>query len=142
MTVGARFSVPVQTDSGGPSNLLYNGYRVFPGGKERPGRDADPLPPSSSWSWKSRAIPLLSLWAVRPVQSLSACTRMQFTLTLLDTYKIHNLRVGLSKPRSISSNLLRLIIKNELLVLVLKFQITEIIRSYIQWLLFCFLWRL
>jgi hypothetical protein len=26
------------------------------------------------WSWKSRAIPLLSLWAVRPVQSLSACT--------------------------------------------------------------------
>ena len=26
--------------------LLHNGYRVFPGGKERPGRDADPLPPS------------------------------------------------------------------------------------------------
>jgi len=27
--------------------LLYNGYRVFPGGKERLGRDADP-PHSSS----------------------------------------------------------------------------------------------
>jgi hypothetical protein len=27
-----------------------------------------------SWSWKRRAIPLLPLWAVRPVQSLSACT--------------------------------------------------------------------
>jgi hypothetical protein len=26
------------------------------------------------WSWKSRAIPLLPLWAVRLVQSLSACT--------------------------------------------------------------------
>ena len=26
----------------------YNGYRVFPGGKERPGRDADPSPPSSA----------------------------------------------------------------------------------------------
>ena len=26
----------------GPPSLLYNGYRVFPGGKERPGRDADP----------------------------------------------------------------------------------------------------
>jgi len=26
----------------GPPRLLYNGYRVFPGGKERPGRDADP----------------------------------------------------------------------------------------------------
>ena len=28
------------------------------------------------WSRKSRAIPLLPLWAVRPVQSLSACTRI------------------------------------------------------------------
>ena len=32
----------------GPHSLLYNGYRVFPGGKERPGRDADPSPPSSA----------------------------------------------------------------------------------------------
>jgi hypothetical protein len=31
----------------GPPSLLYNGYRVFPGGKVRPGRDADPSPPSS-----------------------------------------------------------------------------------------------
>jgi len=31
------------------------------------------------WSRKSGAIPLLSLWAVRPVQSLSACTRVHFT---------------------------------------------------------------
>jgi hypothetical protein len=30
----------------GPSSLLYNGYRVLPGGKERPGRDADPSTPS------------------------------------------------------------------------------------------------
>ena len=29
-------------------SLLYNGYRVFPGGKERPGRDADSSPPSSA----------------------------------------------------------------------------------------------
>ena len=34
------------------------------------------------WSRKSRAIPLLPLWAVRPVQSLSACTRVHFTLPL------------------------------------------------------------
>ena len=32
----------------GPPSLLYNGYRVFPGGKERPGRDVDPSPPSSA----------------------------------------------------------------------------------------------
>jgi len=30
----------------------------------------------------STAIPLLPLWAVRPVQSLSACTRMQFIFFL------------------------------------------------------------
>jgi len=32
----------------GPPSLLYNGYRVFPGGKLRPGRDTDPSPPSSA----------------------------------------------------------------------------------------------
>jgi len=32
----------------GSLSLLYNGYRVFSGGKERPGRDADPSPPSSA----------------------------------------------------------------------------------------------
>jgi hypothetical protein len=30
-----------------PPSLLYNGYRVFPVGKERPGRDAEPSPTSS-----------------------------------------------------------------------------------------------
>ena len=60
----------------GPPSLLYNGYQVFPRGKERPGRDTDLLVP---WSRKGRAIPLLPLWAVRPVQSLSACTGMHFT---------------------------------------------------------------
>jgi hypothetical protein len=29
----------------GPLSLLYNEYRVFPGGRKRPGRDADPSPP-------------------------------------------------------------------------------------------------
>ena len=32
----------------GPPSLLYNGYRVFAGGKERPRRDADPSAPSSA----------------------------------------------------------------------------------------------
>ena len=31
----------------GPLSLLYNGYRVFPEGKVRPGRAADHSPPSS-----------------------------------------------------------------------------------------------
>jgi len=32
----------------GPHSLLYNGYRLFPGGKERPGREANLSPPSSA----------------------------------------------------------------------------------------------
>ena len=32
----------------GQPSLLYNGYLVFPGDKERPGRYADPSPPSSA----------------------------------------------------------------------------------------------
>ena len=40
----ARFSA-VQA---GPPRLLHDGYRVFPRGKKRPGRDADPSPPSSA----------------------------------------------------------------------------------------------
>jgi hypothetical protein len=78
-------------------------------GKERLGLHADPSPPSSAVGHErvelylyssygpnglyrasvpvqwctlpySRAIPLLPLWAVRPVQSLSACKRVHFTL--------------------------------------------------------------
>jgi hypothetical protein len=44
---GARFSAPVQTGPG-PHILLYNEYRVFPGGKVRPGREADPSLPSTA----------------------------------------------------------------------------------------------
>ena len=38
-----------------------------------------PFPLLVPWSRKIRAIPLLPLWAVRPVQSLSACTRVHLT---------------------------------------------------------------
>ena len=67
--------------SWGPPSLLYSGYRVFPGGNEQPGRDTDPTPPSSVMVISGGAIPLLPLWAVWPVQNLSACTRVHFTFT-------------------------------------------------------------
>jgi len=46
--VRASFFAPVQTGFGAHPAILYNGYLVFPGDKERPGRDADPSPPSSA----------------------------------------------------------------------------------------------
>jgi len=66
----------------GSRSLLYNGYQVFPGSKEWLGRDAGPSPPSSAVvKERVELLPLLPLWAVRPVQSLGACTRVTFTFT-------------------------------------------------------------
>jgi len=46
--VGGEIFRTCQDRPWGPPGLLYNGYRVFPRGKDRPGRDADPSPPSSA----------------------------------------------------------------------------------------------
>ena len=59
----------------GPPSLLYNGYRTFSGVKSGRGVTLTSHPLLITWSRKGRAISLLPLWAVRPVQSLSDCTR-------------------------------------------------------------------
>jgi len=46
----------------GPPSLLYKGYRVFPEGKERPGRDTDPSPPSSAVGHERAELYLYSLY--------------------------------------------------------------------------------
>jgi len=46
--VGLRFSVPVQASPGAHPASYTMGNGVFPGGKEWPGHDADPSPPSSA----------------------------------------------------------------------------------------------
>ena len=55
------------------------GTGCFPGVKSCLGVTLTPHPLLVRSSWKGRAIPLPPLWAVRPVQSLSACTRVNFT---------------------------------------------------------------
>ena len=78
--MGARFSAPVQTGPEAHPASCTMGTGSFPGVKSGRGVMLTPhllLPP---WSKKGRAIPLFPLWAVRPVQSLSACTRVRFTL--------------------------------------------------------------
>ena len=57
----------------------------FPGVKNGRGVTT-PHPLLVPWSRKGRAIPLLPLRAVRPVQSLSACTRVHFSLPFYITY--------------------------------------------------------
>jgi hypothetical protein len=56
-----RFSV-LPDRSWGPPNLLYNGYRVFPGGKVRPGRAADHTPPSSVEVLEEQSYTSTRLW--------------------------------------------------------------------------------
>ena len=55
----------------GPPSLLYNWYRVFPGGKERPGRDADPSPLSSAVVMNGKS------YASTPPMGRTACTEPQ-----------------------------------------------------------------
>ena len=75
--VETRFSTPVQTGPGAHPASCTIGIGSFPRVKSVRGVTLTPL--VLSWSRKSRAIPLLLLWAVRPVQSLSACTSVHFT---------------------------------------------------------------
>ena len=81
--MGARFSALVQTGPGAHPACYTVGTVSFLGVKSCRGVSPTPHPLLVSWSRKSRAIPLLPLWAVRPVQSLSACTRVHFTFFYL-----------------------------------------------------------
>jgi hypothetical protein len=58
------------------------GTGSYSGVKSGRGLTLTPLPHLVPWSWKSRAMPLLPLCSVRPLQILSACTWVHFTLTL------------------------------------------------------------
>ena len=82
--MGVRFSAPVQPGPGAHSTSCTMGTGSFPGVKSGRGVTLTTHPLLVSWSRKGRAIPLLLLWVVRPVQSLSACTRVTFTFTHSD----------------------------------------------------------
>jgi hypothetical protein len=78
----ARFSAPVQTSPGAHPASCTMGTRSLPGVESSRGMTLTSHPLLVSWSQKGRAIPLLPLRAVWPVQSLSACTRVHFTFYL------------------------------------------------------------
>jgi len=79
--IGARFSAPVRTGPGAHPASCTMGTGSIPGVKSGQGVTLISHPLLVPWSRKSRAIPLLPLWAIQPVQSLTACTRAHFTLT-------------------------------------------------------------
>jgi len=83
--VGAKFFAPVLTGPGAHPASCTMGTGSFPGVKSGRGVTLTTYPLLVPWSWKGTAIPLLPLWAVRPVQSLSTCKRVHFTDIIYQT---------------------------------------------------------
>jgi len=77
--VVARFCAPVQTGPGAHPASCTIDTGSFPGVKSGRNVTLTLNPVLVPWSWKSRAIPLLPLWAIRPVLNLSTCTKVHFT---------------------------------------------------------------
>ena len=75
-----------------PPSLLYNVYRVFPEGKERPGRDADPSPPSSAVGHERVELYLYSFYG--PYGLYRASVPVQgCTLPFSFTYRMYKLLI-------------------------------------------------
>jgi hypothetical protein len=80
--VGARFSAAVQTGPGAHPASCTLGTESFLGIKGGRGLTLTFHPFLVPSSKKRRTVPLLPQWDVRPVQSLSVCTRVHFTARL------------------------------------------------------------
>jgi len=72
--MGTIFSASVQTDPVGHPTSCTMGTGSFPGAKSGRGVTLTPQTLLVPWLRKSRAIHLLPLWDVGPLQNLSACT--------------------------------------------------------------------
>jgi len=103
--VGARFSAPVQTGPGAHPASCTTGTGYFPEVKSGRGTMLTTHPLPVLRSWKNRAIPLLPPWAIRPVQSLSASTKVHFTLPFFSVesskeFKIYRAIMGRKRQNS------------------------------------------
>ena len=79
---GGEIYLPVQTSPGAHPASCTMGTVSFPGVKSGRCVTLTPHPILMPWPRKSRAIPLLLPWVVRPVQSLSACTSVHYNFSL------------------------------------------------------------
>ena len=91
--MGTRFSVPVQTGPGAHPASYTTSIGSFPGMKSGRGVTLTPHPLLVLLSKKSRVIHLLPLWAVRPVQSLSACTVQLYLYSPYGPYGLYRASV-------------------------------------------------
>jgi len=105
----------------GPPSLLHDGYRVFPGGKVRPGRGVDQPPHLVPRLKKEQSVPLLPLWA------FMACSRVNFTLvsSFCTCNFLHSTLTSAHQP----SAFLHLQSPNELKVLFAKMYFKSVITA-------------
>ena len=89
--VGTRYSAPVQNGPGPHPASCTMGTGSFPEVKSGQGVTLTLHPLLVPWSRKSRAI--LSLWVVRPVQSLSACTVQLYLYSPYGPYGLYRASV-------------------------------------------------
>jgi len=101
--VGTRFSARPGRPWGRPASCKM-GNGSFPGVKCGRGVLLTTHPFLVPRSWKSRAIPLPTLWAVRPVQSPSACTTVYFTFTYTSTPPMD--RTACTEPQCLHNGIL------------------------------------
>jgi len=104
--VGARYSAPVQTDTRARSASCTMGSETIPGVKSGRGVTLTPQPLLVPRSRKSRVIPLLPLWAVRPVQCFNACTSVHFNFTYTSTPSMD--RTACTEPQCLYNGALQL----------------------------------
>ena len=77
ISTSIRTITPVQTGPGAHPASCTMGTGSFP--RVKSGRGVTLIPHPLLVSWSRKGIPLLPLRAVRPVQSLRACTKVNFT---------------------------------------------------------------
>jgi len=134
----ARFSVPVQTGPGAHSAYCTMGTGSFPGVKSGRCVTLTPHPLLVPWSWNGRAIHLLPLWAVRPVQSLSACTRVHLTFTFTFYHKTLTVLITMSTLRILVFGDVSLVSEIEIFKRYPQWNETLWIRRILQFMLLCF----
>jgi hypothetical protein len=104
--VGACFSAPAHTVPEAPPptpHLLYNWYRVFPEGKERPGCDADLSPTSNAVGHKRIELYLYSPYGLHGLHRTSVpvqgCTLPFFMRNSIASHLKIFIKTSLQMPR-------------------------------------------
>ena len=82
--VEARFSAPVQTGPGAHPASCTMGTGSFPRGKYGRGVMLTTHPLLVPWSWKSRAIPLPTLWATTGPVTGTLCLYICISVRIID----------------------------------------------------------